>query len=92
MKTNKTMNNLISGKSVAIVVISLCVGILLSCSSGDVGSPDFNFSTGGIKFDDPKFTAKKTYDGDFPIDNHIRVNVEAIKERLWSRVRVMPSM
>jgi hypothetical protein len=79
MKTNKTMNNLISVKSVSILVISLCVGILLSCSSGDVGSPDFNFSTGGIKFGDPKFTAKKTFDDDFPIDNHIRINVEAIK-------------
>jgi hypothetical protein len=74
----KTIINLISIRSVSILIMLLCAGILLSCSSGDVGSPDFNFSTGGFTISDPDFTAKKTFQENFPVENHIRVNVEAI--------------
>jgi hypothetical protein len=74
----KTIINLISVRSVSILIISLCVGILLSCSTGDVSSPELNISGGGFKPSDPEFTVEKTFDDDFPVENHIRVNVEAI--------------
>ena len=57
----KTIINFISVRSVSILIVSLCVGILLSCSGGDVGSPEFNISTGGFKPNDPDFTVKKTF-------------------------------
>jgi hypothetical protein len=78
MSAIKTITNLISVRSVSILIISLFLGLLLSCSGGDVNYPDLNFSGGGFKSSDPPFTVKKTFEDDFPVENHIRVNVEAI--------------
>jgi len=74
----KTIINLISIRSISILIISLCVGTLLSCSGGDVTGQQFNISTDGINFSDPEFTVNDTFKYDFPVENHIRVKVEAI--------------
>lgn len=77
MNAIKTIINLISVRSVSILMIFLCVGILLSCS-GSVSGPEFNISADGFNISDPEFTVKKTFKDDFPIENHNRLNVEAI--------------
>jgi hypothetical protein len=59
-------------------MLSLCVGILFSCSGGDVNGPQLNISTDGFNISDPEFTVKETLTYEFPVENHIRVNVEAI--------------
>ena len=73
----KNFINSLSIRFVAILIISLCVGILLGCSGGDVNFPDVNISAGGFKFSNSQFTVDKTFVDDFPVENHIRVNVEA---------------
>jgi len=78
MNAIKTINSFISVRSVSILIILLCVGILLSCSSGDVGSPDFTISTGGFEISDPEFTADKTILDEIQVENHNRIIVEAI--------------
>lgn len=72
-----TIINLISVRSVSILITFLCVGILFSCSGG-VSGPKINFSGAVFNSSDPDFTVKKTFEDDFPVENHIRVNVEAI--------------
>jgi len=72
-----TIINLISVRSVSILMTFLCVGILSSCS-GSVSGPEINFPGVGFNSSDPDFTVKKTFEDDFPVENHIRVNVEAI--------------
>jgi len=76
MNAIKSTINLISVRSVTILIILLCVGILLGC--GDVSGPELHVSAAGFKFIDSKFTVDKTFADDFPVENHIRVNVEAI--------------
>jgi osmotically-inducible protein OsmY len=78
MNAIKTINNLISVRLVSNLIISLCVGILLSCSGGDVSGPEINFSGGGFKDNDPEFTADKTIVDEIPVENHNRIIVEAI--------------
>jgi hypothetical protein len=43
-----------------------------------VGSPEVNISAGGFKPSDPEFTVEKTFEDEFPVENQITVNVEAI--------------
>jgi hypothetical protein len=73
----KNSINSLSVKFVSILIISLCLGILLSCS-GEINGPEWNISTDGFKFNDSEFTVDKIFYDDFPVENHIRVNVEAI--------------
>jgi hypothetical protein len=73
----KTIINLISVRSVSVLMTFLCVGILLSCS-GSVSGPEFNISAEGFNISDPEFTVKKTFKDGFPVENHNRLNVEAI--------------
>jgi hypothetical protein len=73
----KNSINSLPVRFITILIISLCVSLLLGCS-GDVGSPDFNFSTDGFKFNDTKFTVDKTFVDEIPVENHNRINVVAI--------------
>ena len=75
---NKTFISLLSVRSVSFLITFLCVGILLSCSGGGGGGPEFNISAGGFKPSDPDFTVEKTFEDEFPVENHTTVNVEAI--------------
>lgn len=74
----KTIGHLISIRSVSILIILLCVGILFGCSGGDINGPQFNISTDGFNIKDPEFTVEDTYKYEFPVENHIRLKVEAI--------------
>ena len=73
-----TIVNLTSVRTVSILIFWLCVGILLGCSGGSVSGPEFNISADGFNISDPDFTAQETFKIDFPVENHIRVYVEAI--------------
>jgi hypothetical protein len=74
----KTFINLFLVKSTSILIVCVSIGFLLGCSTGDVGSPEFNISGGGFKTSDPDFTAEKTFEDELPVENQITVNVEAI--------------
>ena len=78
MNAIKNLNNLISVRSLSILIIPLCLGLLLSCSGGDVNGLEFNISTDGINFNDQDFTAGKILIDDREADNHIRVTVAAV--------------
>ena len=78
MNAIKNLNNLISVRPLSILIIPLCLGLLLSCSGGDVNGPEFNISTDGINFNDQGFTAGKIFIDDREVDNHIRVTVAAV--------------
>ena len=54
----KTIINLISVRSVSILMTFLCVGILLSCS-GSVSGPEFNISADGFNISDPDFRVQE---------------------------------
>jgi len=75
---NKTFISLLSVRSASFLITFLCVGILLSCSGGGGSGPEFNVSAGGFKPSDPDFTVEKTFEDEFPVENHNIVNVEAI--------------
>ncbi len=70
--------NSMNSKAQLMSIVILCVGILLGCSGGDVGSPDWNVHFGGFGSGDTDFTVVKILEDDFPVANHIRVHVEAI--------------
>jgi hypothetical protein len=78
MNSIKKLNNLISVRPLSILIIPLCLGLLLSCSGGDVNGPEFNISTDGFNFNDQDFTAGKIFIDDLEVDNHIRVTVAAV--------------
>ena len=48
----KPIVNYLSFRSTVFLITFFCVGILLSCSGGDVGSPEINISGGGFPFKD----------------------------------------
>ena len=48
----KPIVNYLSFRSTVFLITFLCVGIFLSCSGGDVGSPEINISGGGFPFKD----------------------------------------
>ena len=75
----KTFINLLSLKSASILFICACMGFLLGCSAeGTISGPEINISGDGFEPGDPNFTAEKTLADDVQVENHIRVNVEAI--------------
>lgn len=74
----KTITTLTSIRSAFILIILLFAGVLFSCSGGDVNGPQLNISTDVFDISDPDFTVKETLIYEFPVENHIRVNVEAI--------------
>ncbi len=77
MLATKTLVKIIPAKSVSILLISLFVAILVSCSGGDVNGPNFNVSTGGFPIEGPDFTVQKTAIEDIPTLSRIRVIVES---------------
>ena len=78
MSASKSVNQFVPVKSISIFMLLLCVALLTNCSGGDVNGPHYSFSTNGFNISDPDFTVNKTFVSDFPVDSHIRVNVEAI--------------
>lgn len=51
MFDSKLATSLFSAKSAVLLIAFMAVGILSGCSTGDVGSPEFNISGGGFPID-----------------------------------------
>ena len=77
----KTFTNSFSERSASILIIFLCIGFLVGCV-GDMNGPEINFSDnfpwGEIEIDKSDFTVGKIFQAEFPIKNHLRVNIDAI--------------
>ncbi len=75
----KTFINLFSAKSTSILIVCVCFGFVLGCSAeGTISGPEINVLGDGFKPSDPDFTVQRTFEDEFPVKDHIAVNVEAI--------------
>ena len=77
MLDKKTNINLLSRRTLFILITFLCMGLLFSCSA-EVSGPDLNFSGDGFDFGHWDFTVRKPFTDEIPVESHIRINIDAI--------------